>query len=108
MKLNLQISIKKLNDIKGATNIKINADIVEFLYKGNLKELVSILNKIPIDNLWIEEPSLEEVFMHYYEKEDKQMPLFIKELKTAFQQIYYRQMLSPYFSKNTTETITPN
>jgi ABC-2 type transport system ATP-binding protein len=37
-----------------------------FLYSGNINELIHKLAGQPIDNLTIEEPSLEEIFLHYY------------------------------------------
>lgn len=43
----------------------------EFLYGGDVNEIIRKLSERKIENLWIEEPSLEEIFMHYYEKEGK-------------------------------------
>ena len=37
-----------------------------FLYSGDIKILVEKLALLPIENLSIEEPSLEEIFLHYY------------------------------------------
>lgn len=52
-------------------DVKVKNKQVEFLYGGQINEIVRKLSQREIENLWIEEPSLEEVFMHYYEKEDK-------------------------------------
>jgi len=41
-------------------------NILSFMYSGNINELVSLLSGIKIINLMIEEPSLDEIFMHYY------------------------------------------
>jgi ABC-type multidrug transport system, ATPase component len=38
------------------------------LYSGDVKELINVLNTLSFKDVLIEEPSLEEVFMHYYEK----------------------------------------
>lgn len=38
-----------------------------FLFKGNLPELLKELAGLPITRINIEEPDLEEVFMHFYE-----------------------------------------
>ena len=42
-----------------------------FDFKGSIKELLRQINEmeasVPIDDLLIEEPPLEELFMHYYE-----------------------------------------
>jgi ABC-2 type transport system ATP-binding protein len=39
---------------------------ISFMYLGNMKELIGMLSGKNIINLMIEEPSLEEIFMHYY------------------------------------------
>lgn len=68
---------KRVN-LKGVTNIpdilKVksvtkNDDSVSFLYKGDIQILLSEISKLPITDISITEPELEEVFMHYYEKE---------------------------------------
>lgn len=46
-------------EYSGATSMK-------FMYSGDIKELVSALSGQNIINLGIEEPSLEEIFMHFY------------------------------------------
>ncbi len=38
-----------------------------FLYSGEINALVRKLAALPIENLTIEEPSLEEIFLHYYQ-----------------------------------------
>ncbi|MGN0382908.1 MAG: ABC transporter ATP-binding protein [Eubacterium sp.] len=40
---------------------------IRFMYNGNMNELVKSLSSLNINKLLIEEPSLEEIFMHYYE-----------------------------------------
>ena len=45
----------------------------DFAYTGSMKELLKELEGRNIEDLLIEEPSLEELFMHYYESEDKQV-----------------------------------
>jgi ABC-2 type transport system ATP-binding protein len=44
-----------------------NDEHVEFLYKGLIQELIKEIALLPIKDVRIEEPSLEEVFIHYYE-----------------------------------------
>jgi ABC-2 type transport system ATP-binding protein len=51
--------IKNLND--GPENV------LSFLYSGNINDLISYLSGKMINNLIIEEPSLDEIFMHYYQ-----------------------------------------
>jgi len=38
-----------------------------FLDNGNINELLKKYSNMNLKNLWIEEPNLEEVFMHYYQ-----------------------------------------
>lgn len=38
-----------------------------FLFRGDIRELLQVLSQTSIRNILIEEPSLEEIFMHYYE-----------------------------------------
>jgi ABC-2 type transport system ATP-binding protein len=56
--------------IDGVTNLIVKDNDVSFLFKGNINLIMQKISAIEIANLWIEEPSLEDVFMHYYEKED--------------------------------------
>jgi ABC-2 type transport system ATP-binding protein len=54
--------------IHGATNLNNGSgNVLSFLYSGSINELVSYLSGKNINNLIIEEPSLDEIFMHYYE-----------------------------------------
>lgn len=43
-----------------------------FLFQGDIKPLVGELSGLPLDQLFIAEPDLEEVFMHYYKDTDEQ------------------------------------
>ena len=56
--------------ISGVSNLEINANIVGFIFSGNINFIMKKISEVEIKNIWIEEPDLEEIFMHYYEKED--------------------------------------
>ncbi|MGG7617833.1 ATP-binding cassette domain-containing protein [Bacillus coreaensis] len=56
--------------LDGVTDIKVKEKTVSFIYKGNINAIISKIAEIPLKNLWVEEPTLEEIFMHYYEKEE--------------------------------------
>jgi ABC-2 type transport system ATP-binding protein len=43
---------------------------VNFLFAGSAKELVAALSRIDLVDVEITEPSLEEIFMHYYSNDD--------------------------------------
>ncbi len=51
-----------------AKSVEQSEDSVSFLYNGNIKDLLGIANNLPIYDMTITEPDLEEIFMHYYEK----------------------------------------
>jgi len=48
-------------------NVETKGKSMEFLFGGKMDELIKSLSELQVENLWIEEPSLEEIFMHYYE-----------------------------------------
>lgn len=56
-------------NIPGVNNLEVNGHILSFLYSGNINLIMKKLSELELTNLWIEEPDLEEIFMHYYEKE---------------------------------------
>jgi ABC-2 type transport system ATP-binding protein len=86
------IKVETIDDIlkTRAKNIRIqsdnfdleeNGDIVDlkkiknyyhFTYKGEISQLLDLLKKYHINDISITEPSLEEIFMHYYGKEEVQ------------------------------------
>jgi len=41
-------------------------DVISFMYSGDINDLLKLLAARKIANITIEEPSLEEIFMHYY------------------------------------------
>ena len=40
--------------------------MISFMYSGIIKDLLASLSGKAISNLTIEEPSLDEIFLHYY------------------------------------------
>lgn len=56
-------------ETNGVTNLEIKEKTVSFLYKGNINLIMKKISEVEISNVWVEELSLEEIFMHYYEKE---------------------------------------
>ena len=51
-----------------AKSAEVGEDYITFLYSGNIKALLSAAQSLPIYDISITEPSLDEIFMHYYEK----------------------------------------
>lgn len=56
-------------EIPGAQSMELHNGGARFLYKGDLNELLQALAKYPLLNVDITEPTLEEIFMHYYQDE---------------------------------------
>jgi ABC-2 type transport system ATP-binding protein len=56
-------------NISGVNKLEMKNNITSFLFKGNVNTVMKKIANIEIMNLWIEEPDLEEIFMHYYVKE---------------------------------------
>lgn len=57
--------------IENARDIRCEGDSFNFLYSGDIRELLQYLNGIDFNDINITDPELDEVFMHYYSKEDK-------------------------------------
>lgn len=57
-------------NISGVSALDIKGNMISFLFRGNINFIMKKISEIEITNLWIEEPDLEEIFMHYYTKED--------------------------------------
>lgn len=57
--------------IDGVSNLTGKGNVTSFLFRGDINAVLRKVAEIEITNLWIEEPDLEEIFLHYYEKEAK-------------------------------------
>ena len=64
----------KTQDIIKPTHEMINFEringYVSFVYTGEMKSLVTLISTLNLDDVSITEPTLEEIFMHYYEREE--------------------------------------
>ena len=60
------INLEPLSDVR---DIKNSENTVSFLYGGDMSSLLRTLASGQVDDLTVTEPDLEEVFLHYYEKE---------------------------------------
>lgn len=65
VKLELSGNIENIN-ISGARDVKLEGKAVEFIYTGDARRLLTELGQLEIRNVWIEEPSLDDIFLHYY------------------------------------------
>ncbi|MBP1567882.1 MAG: ABC transporter ATP-binding protein [Oscillospiraceae bacterium] len=46
----------------------VTGNSVSFLYNGDIQKLLSVLGTLPITDMTMTEPDLDEIFMHYYQK----------------------------------------
>jgi ABC-2 type transport system ATP-binding protein len=54
-------------ELPGVTNVQSDNGTVSFFFKGDINAVLKKLSGLPVDDVTIEEPTLEEIFMHYYE-----------------------------------------
>lgn len=72
----VQVTFKNPNEafpegLKGVVDVEKEDGIVRFLYSGSIDALVKALAQIEIVDLQLEEPTLEEIFLHYYGNEEE-------------------------------------
>ncbi|NTW29593.1 MAG: ABC transporter ATP-binding protein [Coriobacteriia bacterium] len=56
--------------IDGVSDLVVVKNTASFLYRGHINEMLQKLSGIDLTDLLVEEPDLEEIFLHYYQKED--------------------------------------
>lgn len=61
----------ELDALDGIRDRKDTGNSVSFLYSGDIGRLLNTLAGGQISDLTVSEPDLEEIFLHYYEKEDE-------------------------------------
>lgn len=61
--------IVNLENLDGVRDRKDMEESVSFLYGGDMESLIRALSSGKVDDLTVTEPDLEEVFLHYYEKD---------------------------------------
>jgi ABC-2 type transport system ATP-binding protein len=54
-------------DIPGVSNLERHDGEVRFFYKGDINTVLRRISGMTVNDVSIEEPTLEEIFMHYYE-----------------------------------------
>jgi ABC-2 type transport system ATP-binding protein len=54
-------------DMPGVTNLGHNNGAVRFFFKGDVNTVTRKISEVQVADVTIEEPTLEEIFMHYYE-----------------------------------------
>ena len=62
--------ITHLPEMNNVRNVKIENDTINFLYSGQPNMLLKELSSLSFTDFTINDPDLEEVFLHYYAKEE--------------------------------------
>ena len=64
--------VQTLPALENVVDVKRQSDGISFLYSGDPNTLLGTLAQMSLRDITITEPDLEEIFLHYYEKEDGQ------------------------------------
>ena len=59
--------IDQLPALEGVVNVEQSKEGFQFLYQGNMPDLIERLQGLPIQNMNISDPTLEEIFLHFYQ-----------------------------------------
>ncbi len=54
-------------ELAGVTNVQTEDGTIHFFYKGDINAILKKVTSLHVTDVTIEEPTLEEIFMHYYE-----------------------------------------
>ncbi len=54
-------------EMPGVTNLEQQNGTARFFYKGDINTVMHKIAAMTVSDVTIEEPTLEEIFMHYYE-----------------------------------------
>ncbi len=67
----IQVAAEGLNpskfELEGVLNLEKHDGVVSFFYKGDINVVMRKISEQDVADVTIEEPTLEEIFMHYYE-----------------------------------------
>ncbi|MDP4180420.1 MAG: ABC transporter ATP-binding protein [Bacillota bacterium] len=56
--------------MSGVNNLEVNGNIANFIFNGNINSVMKKITDLELYNVWVDDPDLEEIFLHYYAKED--------------------------------------
>ncbi|PKL31427.1 ABC transporter [Candidatus Saccharibacteria bacterium HGW-Saccharibacteria-1] len=66
-----EIDRKQVTELIGVSDLAFDDNNASFLLKGNINEAIKLIAGFELTNLLVEEPDLEEIFMHYYVADKK-------------------------------------
>lgn len=62
--------VPQLPDIPNAKSITLEGDTLRFLYEGEPQALLQTLSSLPFTDFTVADPDPEEIFLHFYQKEE--------------------------------------
>jgi ABC-2 type transport system ATP-binding protein len=71
VKFNSEEPLQLIKKLPGAHNFMHNDGLAHFTYDGDLNQLIALLSKHTVQHIEISEANLEELFMTYYQKEER-------------------------------------
>ena len=57
-------------DLPGVNQLDVKGTTTSFIFRGDINTVMQKISTVQITNLWVEEPDLEEIFMHFYQREE--------------------------------------
>ncbi len=58
---------EKAFSFDGISNLQRENGVLSFLFRGDINQVTQLISGMKLSDLIIEEPTLEEIFLHYYE-----------------------------------------
>lgn len=71
LELKSEVDRKQFTELSGVSDLSFKDNDISFLFKGDINEVIKIIANLDLVNLLVEEPDLEEIFMHYYVADKK-------------------------------------
>ncbi|HUC96678.1 MAG TPA: ABC transporter ATP-binding protein [Candidatus Saccharimonadales bacterium] len=62
----VRVDKNRFAGVKGISELVITDNSISFLFRGHINEITKIIASLNLTNMLVEEPDLEEIFMHYY------------------------------------------
>ncbi|NBI64039.1 ABC transporter ATP-binding protein [Clostridiales bacterium] len=69
-----RVTVKGMDTLPAMEHVRNVKEVdggIRFLYSGRTSALLHALSQLPLTDIEITEPDLEEIFLHYYEKEEE-------------------------------------
>lgn len=56
---------------EGVNGLTVEGRTHSFIFRGDVNVIVDKIAQVKLENMWADEPDLEEIFMHYYSRDDE-------------------------------------